>query len=253
MDKSFFIGSIGTFVGFSAGAVDNLLSNGGSPLARKSLDNCISLSILGSEKFSLINTVRESFPLVSLMHFVSDIMAHINTYYDRTEEEYGVFGYLKTYWNRHYKKVLLNTFHHSVSFGIGMIAREYLKEFVPAEIDISGHAMSQVFFNFETIQLLRDSEEKNKPWQKTALKTLALGIGITDAVWMFNTTSNCHSVADVIAGFAISLAADRTTSGLKWCFSKVGNKIYMIGSSVFGKQKKEPDTSTDFKKYFHLL
>ena len=59
MDSSFLIGATGTLLGVGAGAAANLLRNGGSLLAKGTLESCKDTPFLGNTQLQAINNFRE--------------------------------------------------------------------------------------------------------------------------------------------------------------------------------------------------
>lgn len=74
--------------------------------------------------------------------------------------------------------------------------------------DISGHATAQISLNYLTFKALRTIAQTDaSPLIKKILEVATAAIVITDAVWMYNTAANCHSIADVIGSLACATVA----------------------------------------------
>lgn len=92
----------------------------------------------------------------------------------------------------------------------GLFQDEFGKRF---GIDVSGHAVLHfVYLAYIYNSLVSLSEVVSSNQAVLALIPLAL-LSFTEVAWMYNTTANCHSVADVVTGLAFgslaTLAVDK--------------------------------------------
>ena len=77
-----------------------------------------------------------------------------------------------------------------------------------AKIDIAGHVCQQVVDLIQRLSLFQGLSKQGTSLQIRVAFVALAALSLTEIPWMFNTASNCHSVADVISGGAIALLAN---------------------------------------------
>lgn len=92
--------------------------------------------------------------------------------------------------------------------GIAGIVRFHTQSLLDQrDVDVSGHAINQTLMTIHAVNSLQAFSSIGTPFQKKCYSYILLALSLTDAVWMYNTTANCHSVIEVAAGVSIAAFA----------------------------------------------
>jgi hypothetical protein len=114
-------------------------------------------------------------------------------------------GLLERLWSQLSSNVLYPSVHSFTTVGGTLFLRFCLwnRQFKKLGVDVSGHAAIQTAMSLNIAQTIQAIGQQGTGMQKRGFSLLASAIAVTDAVWMYNTTANCHSVADVVSAVAL--------------------------------------------------
>jgi len=119
-------------------------------------------------------------------------------------------------------KIVATPIFYSMSMAaVGLIAKGLMSAslniFSNSALDTAGHVIFQMIQHLCILKALQGYETSSL--QKKMFTILHVSVAVTDGIWMFNTASGCHSVADVIAGIACIALAYEVTEYVKFRIS----------------------------------
>lgn len=201
----------GAIGGIIAGAAANLWKSGS--LFENDLRTCRN-PFNGFDPFILINNFRESdlkfinhnplaptpfnwiYPTV---HIVPMLGYSIWNIYKQKTDEKGSQSFAERGWSQISKNVMYPALHTTLLTIPSLIIRALFLSRTMT-IDVSGHAIVQGALTIHAINSLQAIAETGTSNQKKLHSIICAIVALSDAIWMYNTTASCHSVADVACG-----------------------------------------------------
>jgi hypothetical protein len=138
-----------------------------------------------------------------------------NIYTQKSSDEQDIKAFAKRCWFQISKNVIYPSLHTSLLSAFSLCFRDYLiftRNF-PKDIRPSGHAIVQQALVIHAINSLESIEKIGSLNQKKLHSTVCAIISVSDAIWLYNTTANRHSIVDVISGLALATIGHLA---LKW-------------------------------------
>ncbi|MBU6447045.1 MAG: hypothetical protein KGQ49_06575 [Verrucomicrobia bacterium] len=83
-----------------------------------------------------------------------------------------------------------------------ILRKNIVQPLMGRSVDTSGHVLIQMGYHIYNMKYLQALGKTGTPTQIKTLMAVHACWAATDAVWMFNTSAFCHSVADVVAAVA---------------------------------------------------
>ena len=107
-------------------------------------------------------------------------------------------------------------------------------------IDISGHVIIQAASNIYVMHTLQSLADCDHAIQELALSILAGAYSITDAIFMYHTSTYCHSNVEVATG--VALTAFSYLVGLKssWGITAVVSLLLDLGMRIIESNRYRP-------------
>lgn len=89
-----------------------------------------------------------------------------------------------------------------------------------SNFDVSGHVILKIALSTCLVNSLESARKTAGKTQALAWAAFAAGVAASDAVMMYNTGENCHTVAEVLAGVAaagiVHVAASKIERAVEW-------------------------------------
>jgi hypothetical protein len=222
----------GTLTGLILGGSANLIATGS--IFEKDKRRCENNPFGGITPLIAINALRESqlelareddllIPIHPVLPFIYLVPLFAFAIWNTIPEKNSISekGWKKVAsvanrgWKQLSKNVIIPAAYSSIMAIGGLLVREYVFNHSNNQVlDISGHVILQIAQNLCVMKSLQGLEETGSLLQARTIKIFHAAVAITDGVWMFNTSANCHSVADAVVGLACNCL---TYFGIETC------------------------------------
>ncbi|MBS0629484.1 MAG: hypothetical protein JSS30_04580 [Verrucomicrobia bacterium] len=195
--------ALGSLAGIVLGSAHNLIKRGS--LLAKDMTVCSENPFGGIASLTAINHFREQISLLfGLVVLIPPMFFAIyNIAAKKDPEHRGILGFARRSWQQLSKNFLIPTTVCFFSYVSAAVLRNQVAPHLHQAIDTSGHIVLQIAFNFFSMKALQGISETGSSLQKRALAVWFAATSITDAIWLYNTAGNCHSVADSVGGLAL--------------------------------------------------
>lgn len=243
----------GSLIGFTLGVASNLIQRGS--IFEKDFYKCRNYPFGGFIPFIKINDLRENRlkmlgdeaflilmnPYCPLIHLFPQFVCAIwNAVMKKTHSKNDVKTIASRGCEYLFKNVMIPSVHSILLCAGSRTLRDMFDRHGTPKLDTSGHLIVQIAHNFFIMKSLKGLAETGTHLQNKTFTRLYVIFAVTDAIWVFNTVSNCHAVVDAIAALACSSIAYVGIESCKFLL----NKGYDWGkhkiSKILGKAPVNP-------------
>lgn len=208
----------GSISGIIAGATVNLLESrlllGEKSASHNFINDCGAFSAINRLRESDLSFLRKClffptpfswfYPAVHVVPMLGYSIYNMCTKKAGDEKEQEIDLFPKKCWSQISKNVIYPSLHTTMLTISSIFARDVLcGKILPQSIDVSGHAIVQGALTIHAINSLQAIGETGTANQKKVHAVISAITSLSDAIWMYKTTTKHHTVADMVIGVAL--------------------------------------------------